>query len=50
VRTELEGLNQEEGIELTAGAHITGVRLVFAYGSGKIRGEVRVEGGSYPRE
>jgi protocatechuate 3,4-dioxygenase beta subunit len=48
VRTEFEGLDQPEGIELTAGAHITGVRLVFAYGTGKIRGEVRVEGGALP--
>lgn len=48
VRTEFEGLNQPEGIELTAGAHITGVRLVFAYGTGKIRGEVRFEGGALP--
>lgn len=48
VRTEYEGLNQPEGIELTAGAHITGVRLVFAYGTGKIRGEVRFEGGALP--
>jgi hypothetical protein len=46
VRTELEGLDQSEGIELNAGAHITGVRLVFVYGTGKIRGEVRVEGGA----
>jgi protocatechuate 3,4-dioxygenase beta subunit len=48
VRTELEGLSQPEGIEVTAGAHITGVRLVFAYGTGKIRGEVRIEGGVLP--
>lgn len=48
VRTELEGLEQTEGIEVTAGAHITGVRLVFSYGTGKIRGEVRVEGGELP--
>jgi len=48
VRTEVEGLDQSEGFEVTAGAHITGVRLVFAYGTGKIRGEVRVEGGALP--
>ena len=44
VRTELEGVEQPEGIELTAGASVTGVRLVFAYGTGSIRGEVKVEG------
>ena len=48
VRTELEGVDQPEGIEVTAGAHITGVRLVFAYGTGKIRGEVKFEGGTLP--
>ena len=48
MRTELEGLDQPEGIEVTAGAHITGVRLVFAYGTGKIRGEVKFEGGALP--
>lgn len=48
MRTELEGVDQPEGIELTAGAHVTGVRLVFVYGTGKIRGEVRFEGGELP--
>lgn len=48
VRTELDGVEQAKGIEVTAGAHITGVRLVFAYGTGKIRGAVRIEGGTLP--
>jgi hypothetical protein len=48
LRTELEGADQPEGIEVTAGAHITGVRLVFAYGTGKIRGEVKLEDGTLP--
>ena len=48
VRTELEGLDQPEGIEVTAGANITGVRLVFAYGTGSIRGDVKIEGGTLP--
>ena len=46
VKTELDLVEQPEGIEVTAGAQINGVRLVFAYGSGSIRGEVKVEGGS----
>jgi len=29
--------NQPNGIDGTEGAHITGVRLVFTYGTGKIR-------------
>jgi protocatechuate 3,4-dioxygenase beta subunit len=48
VRTELDGVEQREGIEVTAGAKITGVRLVFAYGAGSIRGEIRAEGGALP--
>jgi protocatechuate 3,4-dioxygenase beta subunit len=48
LRTELDGVDQPEGIDVTAGAHITGVRLVFAYGTGRVRGEVRVEGGTLP--
>jgi protocatechuate 3,4-dioxygenase beta subunit len=49
LRTELQGVEQTEGIELTAGAHITGVRLVFTYGTGKITGEVKVEAGALPQ-
>ena len=45
VRTEVDGIEQREGIEVNAGTKITGVRLVFAYGAGSIRGEVRAEGG-----
>lgn len=48
LRTELDGVDQSEGLAVAAGAHITGVRLVFAYGTGRIRGEVRVEGGVAP--
>lgn len=43
-RTELDGVEQKEGIEITAGAKLSGVRLVFAYGTGSVRGEVKVEG------
>lgn len=48
VRTEVEGLDQTEGIELTAGAKISGVRLFFVYGSGSVRGDVKIEGGPTP--
>jgi hypothetical protein len=48
VRTEVDGIEQREGIEVNAGSKITGVRLVFAYGTGSIRGEVRSESGSLP--
>jgi len=48
VHTEVDGIEQREGIEVNAGAKITGVRLVFAYGAGSIRGEVRAEDGILP--
>lgn len=48
VRTEVDGIEQREGIEVNAGAKITGVRLIFMYGAGSIRGEVRSEGGILP--
>ncbi len=48
VRTELDGMDQTEGIDLTSGAQVKGVRLVFVYGSGVIRGEVRLEGATLP--
>jgi protocatechuate 3,4-dioxygenase beta subunit len=49
IRTELNGVGQPEGIDVSAGAQITGVRLVFAYGSTRIRGEVKTEGGVLPQ-
>jgi len=48
VRTEVDGLDQKDGLEIAAGAQINGLRLVFAYGTGSIRGEVKIEGGSLP--
>lgn len=47
-RTEVDGIEQREGIEVTAGAKITGVRLVFSYGAGSIRGQVKSEDGVLP--
>lgn len=46
VRTEHEGMEQPDGIEVAAGAQINGVRLLFAYGTGSVRGEVKFEAGS----
>lgn len=50
VRTEFQGIAQPDGIEVIAGAHVTGVRLVFSYGTGKIRGELKVNGGAWPED
>jgi Carboxypeptidase regulatory-like domain len=48
LRTEVDGMEQREGIEVTAGSKMTGVRLVFVYGTGSIRGEVKAEDGMLP--
>jgi protocatechuate 3,4-dioxygenase beta subunit len=48
VRTELDGVEQPEGIDLTAGGQINGLRLVFAYGTGSVRGIVTQENGPPP--
>lgn len=48
VRTEIDGIEQREGIEVSAGANITDVRLVFSYGAGSIRGQVKSEDGTLP--
>jgi len=48
VRTEVDGVEQPQGIELTAAGEIKGVRVVFAYGTGSIHGEVKIEGGALP--
>jgi hypothetical protein len=48
VRTEVEGVAQPDGFEVAVGAELKGVRVVFAYGTGVVRGEVRIEGGTLP--
>jgi hypothetical protein len=47
-RVELDGADHPEGLEVAAGAQVKGVRLVFVYGTGSIRGEVKLEGGTLP--
>jgi protocatechuate 3,4-dioxygenase beta subunit len=49
LRTEIDGLDQKEGIELAQGGQINGVRLLFAYGTGSVRGDVKLEGGELPQ-
>src|SRR5262249_33487641 len=45
-RIELDGADQSAGIDLAAGQQITGVRIVLSYGSGSIRGQVKIQGGA----
>jgi hypothetical protein len=49
LRTEVDGLEQKEGIEVAQGGQIKGVRLLFAYGTGSVRGDVKLEGGELPQ-
>lgn len=46
-RIEREGVAQRE-IEVTAGAQVTGVRVVIEYGTGSVRGLVKIENGPLP--
>src|SRR5262245_35949878 len=47
-RIEHNGTTMRDGIEIEAGQHLTGVRLVLAYGTLKLRGELKIVGGAAP--
>ena len=46
LRVEREGIEQREGLEIAEGAQVSGVRVVLAYGSSIIRGQVNITGGA----
>jgi protocatechuate 3,4-dioxygenase beta subunit len=48
LRVERDGLDQRGGIEVAAGEHISGVRVIIGYGSSVVRGQIRVEGEAPP--
>lgn len=48
LRVERDGAAQPNGIEVTPGAEVSNVRLIFEYGSGTIRGQIRFENGTLP--
>jgi len=48
MRVERDGVAQPDGIEIQTGNQVTGVRVVLAYGSGVVRGQVNFEGGDRP--
>jgi protocatechuate 3,4-dioxygenase beta subunit len=48
-RIERDGVEQTKNIELKAGEHLTGVRLVLVYGTSTVRGLVKFENGTPPR-
>jgi hypothetical protein len=45
---DVNGVDKSRGIEIGTGENISGVRLVLGYGTGTIRGSMRVEGGVLP--
>ena len=47
MRIERDGV-RVAAIEIGPGEHVTGVRLVFAYGNGIVRGQVTIKGGALP--
>jgi hypothetical protein len=48
-RIERDGVPQKDGIIVGAGEEISDVRVVFAYGTGSIRGQVAVQDGEIPQ-
>lgn len=48
VRVERDGVEQKNGIEVGLAEEISGVKVVFGYGTGAIRGQVQIEGGEIP--
>ena len=47
---DLNGVDKSRGLKITAGENITGLRIVAGYGTGTIRGTIRVEGGTLPSD
>ncbi|MDQ3685489.1 MAG: carboxypeptidase-like regulatory domain-containing protein [Acidobacteriota bacterium] len=47
-RIERGGVEQKDGIEVGAGEQVSGVRLVVAYGTAVLRGQVNVVNGTLP--
>lgn len=47
-RLERGGVEQKDGVEVAAGEEVSGVRLVVAYGTAVLRGQVNVLNGALP--
>jgi 5-hydroxyisourate hydrolase-like protein (transthyretin family) len=48
LRIEYNGSPVRDGLTLSAGERIRGLRVLVVYGAGSIRGEIKVEGGTLP--
>ena len=47
---EHNGVDKSSGVQIRDGEDVSGIRLIFGYGTGIIRGTVRIEGGTLPEE
>ena len=47
---EQNGRSVSDGLTVTAGEQVAGVRLIVVYSSASIRGEIKVEGGTLPED
>jgi hypothetical protein len=48
LRAERDGIVLPRGVEIKAGEQVTGVKIIVSYGTGSIRGEVKLENGPLP--
>jgi hypothetical protein len=48
LRVERDGLPVRDGLALSGGERVTGLRVLVTYGMGSIRGQIKVEGGALP--
>jgi hypothetical protein len=48
-RVELNGANVTGGVDIVEGAQVAGLRVIVAYGSGVIRGQINFAGGEPPQ-
>jgi carboxypeptidase family protein len=48
LRVEKDGVELKNGIEVKPGDQVTGIRLIMTYGTGAIRGQIKVGGGTLP--
>ena len=48
LRLERDGVPVRDGLTLSVGERVTGLRVVVAYGTGSIKGQIKVEGGVLP--
>jgi len=49
-RIEHQGVPQNREIEIPPGQDVSGVRVYLAYGTGIVRGQIKVEGGTLPND